>query len=59
MPSVAVRREVEIAQAFCHRADFAIADLAIVDFRDCGQFSHCGCAKHFMRAYTSKTDKSI
>ncbi len=41
---------VEIAQAFCHRADFTISDLAIVDLRDGGQFAHCACAKHFLRA---------
>jgi hypothetical protein len=27
---------VEIAQAFCHRANFAITDLAIVDLRHSG-----------------------
>ena len=41
---------VKIAQAFCHRADFAVTDDAVVDLGDGGQFAHCACAKHFVRA---------
>jgi len=41
---------IEIAETFRHRTDCPIADLAIVDFCDGGQFSHCACAKYFMRA---------
>ena len=41
---------VKIAQAFRHRTDLTIAELAIVDLRNGGQFAHCACAKHFVRA---------
>jgi len=39
---------VKFAQAFCHRADVTIADVAIVDLNHAGEFSHCAGEKHFV-----------
>ncbi len=41
---------VKIAQAFCDRADFAVADYAIVDLYDGGEFTHRSRAKHLISA---------
>lgn len=39
---------VKLAEAFCYRADFAIANLAIVQLGDRGQLTHCAGAKHLI-----------
>ena len=39
---------VQIAQAFCDRADSAVTDDAIVDLCYGGKFAHCSRAKHLI-----------